>query len=230
MDSPIKTLRQRSRDLLTALDHDWVLVGGKLTCKICYDDFDRHSGFEFTGCKHFFCQTCSTAHIQNQYSDYSTSTITCPSPSCNMPVSSHDLASILTTNEIEKLEARMLSRFLSKEPNYFRCPGVDCNNGTIIVAAAKNKRQRRRQRNGTTHCTQNWLCVTCKVTYCTQCREKHHPEMTCEALMRLQRLRRDPADDALGLGNVHLDHTNNSSSNNGGGEDDMKKLIHDGIV
>jgi hypothetical protein len=34
----------------------------------------------------------------------------------------------------------------------------------------------------------------------------------------------------LGLGNVHLDHTNNSSSNNGGADDDMKKLICDGIV
>jgi hypothetical protein len=169
----MQKLRQRSNELLETLDNEWIQLSDDhtLECCVCYEDFNNSNLFQFTGCKHMCCKNCATLHIQTMFNDFNTHTITCIQLSCTMPVSTFDLSRVLTTDQIEKFERRSLSIFLSRDKNFFQCPGIDCRNGVHIS-------------DNETFAVSHFDCNLCKVSYCTKCLELWHEGITCEELVK----------------------------------------------
>ena len=155
----IASLRQHSSDLVDAVNQKWVKnFGGTLSCAVCLEEKSFTEFFEFTGCAHLFCNECVTIHVKTLVKDFTTSTLTCPSPVCQTPLASFDLVRLISPAELQAFENRSVGKALAQIGGFFQCQTADCTNGALVDDEGILR----------------FDCRSCNTSWCVKCKQRWH--------------------------------------------------------
>jgi len=130
------------------------------TCEICLEDTQL---IPLSRCHHAFCKSCLADWFRT--SNNGVTRPQCPCSGCNLPVSIYDIKAILGKAEANRVEELLLQRCLAEMPDFRWCP--NCNSGGFYTGL----------------CT-NAVCDRCHYSFCTQCQQRAHPGISCEAKCR----------------------------------------------
>ena len=136
-----------------------------LTCPVCFHEKENDRFPRLLMCEHRCCFDCLRNYISTEICD-SRVNITCPE--CPKMIHPNDIRFIL--NDViltTKYELFMLRRHLTCEPDTRWCPAADCNYGVIAAGCASCPRLEC-ERPG------------CATSFCYHCRQKWHPNKTCD--------------------------------------------------
>lgn len=149
-------------------------VDGVYECCLCCHP---RSGAEIVSlilCNHYACRECLESYLRIEISE---SRIDIACPLCPQPIHPTDIQEILSERPemFEKYENFMVRRVLLMEADSRWCPSPDCNYAVIAAGCASCPR---------IQCGID----SCRTEFCYHCKEKWHPDQTCDAA-RLARRR-----------------------------------------
>lgn len=133
-------------------------------CKICYDTFPFND-MESLSCGHLYCTPCLYTYYKNKIIEANVN-IKCPDPSCEQTANGADIRKIVDDSLFEKFQRFEIMASLKAEEHCRWCPREGCENA--IIADPSSPLHPRLD------------CNQCGTAFCYDCREKWHPDMTCE--------------------------------------------------
>ena len=140
-------------------------TSGLLTCSVCFHEKENKCFPRLIMCEHRCCLDCLQSYIITEIHD-SRVNVTCPE--CPRMIHPNDIRDILDDQGmLLKYEIFMLRRHLNCEADMRWCPAADCHYGVIAAGCASCPRLEC-ERPG------------CSTSFCYHCRQKWHPNKTCD--------------------------------------------------
>jgi len=149
----------------------------EMECILCCH---HRSGDDIVGlilCNHFACQECLESYLVIEITE---SRIDIACPLCPQAIHPTDIQKILAARPemFDKYESFMVRRVLLMDPDSRWCPAPDCSYAVIAAGCASCPRL---------------TCGQCLTEFCYHCKEKWHPDQTCDAA-RVSRRRQCPPE------------------------------------
>ena len=132
-------------------------------CPICMDDIEPGSGYQFERCGHKYCGACLEGYYEELITKGEVEDIKCPSPSCNVKVTTFDLQFILSASMYNKYQIFLRNSRINKDPTMRWCPNPGCGE------AVKRKDEHNLL----------MVCPKCEYEFCYSCAKAFHPGKTC---------------------------------------------------
>lgn len=164
-------------------------VKGKITCEVCYDDYDQKDMMAMP-CAHQFCRQCWYDFCVNAVTEEGPACVraTCPQAGCPELVTEEEMKASL-----EKKAPRILDRYRSFQLRSFVesnkltrwCPGKGCEQIANAVSASAAE-----QDDNVAHCEH------CQLYFCIVCGEEPHAPCGCKELARWNEKCRNESETA----------------------------------
>ena len=133
-------------------------------CTICCDECDEM--VPLSECRHVFCVECLRCWFRTLAKQHKP--IVCPQEGCGCKCSVYDLRAVLSAEECEEVERRVLVAGLALQPNFVWCPTPGCGSGMFLLEEANG---------GGGGCT-TVTCRDCGKSFCRLC-FMDHGEKSC---------------------------------------------------
>jgi hypothetical protein len=152
------------------------------TCAICTEERAGREMFLVEDCFHAFCFECMRRHILSRMESAHATDIPCPEPSCKRQLAPHEirhcLVSCLDLASFERFDNLALQDSLSRIEGVRWCPR--CNTALIGNPDAASPQ---------ITCPAD----NCGFSFCYNCKDPWHPEITCAAYQAHRDSNEDPA-------------------------------------
>lgn len=156
---------------------------GKITCKICLDDYDPDEMIAGP-CGHEFCETCWYGFLYNSLEKGPACVLeTCPEQGCN-EVITEEIVQRAAPDLLPKFKEYQLRSFVDTYGLTRWCPGAGCD--AIAVAPAGKELDD----------IPVTKCETCHTEFCVKCGEEPHAPIQCKSLGLWQEKCRNESETA----------------------------------
>lgn len=167
----------KCRETIGLKDHDLKLpihfkrhnnISSNESCQICYNDEESGAVLYSLPCKHFFCKTCITEHINYQVSKCQYE-IRCPYSDCQCRIVQRDVQKFCGAEIATKYFNTIIESQIAMSDNLHHCAREGCPN--ILT-------------NASVGLGFIATCQVCNCQMCWKCGEKSHAPLSCDLVSK----------------------------------------------
>jgi hypothetical protein len=174
-NDPEEFLKKQNLDknaIMAAIqEHNSNITDEKISCSICFDDFELSQMTKLDSCGHLFCNDCWGENLEFQISTGHTLDIKCMHHGCDELVPAHVVQSLVRPELCTKYDTFLGKTFVdnSKDIKWCSAPGCDLalsepvSEGKILV-----------------------LTCACGNRVCWKCKKEAHPPVTCDHVSKFE--------------------------------------------
>jgi len=161
--------QQKKRSSLVAPDLDkgslQIVEIEKVTCTICYDDYEAVQIKNPLDCGHKFCQQCYIEYFANKISTNDLLEVKCPNDDCQVIFTDEKVKTLLPKEKFDQYATFKKIKILNSNPNLRWCMKFGC--GKYVVGEEDSK----------------FVVCECGTKICFTCRNEYHPNQNCDDML-----------------------------------------------